>query len=559
MSRLRRNYETLSIGLIALIIYLAVAWQLAFQVEAYSIDAMARNNDARLILFAREPKLANIGFVWMPLPVVQQLPLVALPPLQVRGLAGSLATALMGAGLCALFTLILRQIGVPRLARWALVAAMGLNPMMVLYSANGMSEVSLAFFSVLMLWLYWRWHRDRSWLSLAGTGLAAMLACLVRYEAVVMVGVLFVFIAVETFFRHRPAWRTVESSLLVFGLPTLYALLAWLGAMGLIMGDPFYFARGDMSNAARVAYQIVDKPWLLPAKGHLLVAIGLAVQTVWAIGFPFIVLSGLVAVVALWRRNWFWLEAIVLAWSSLALTIYGLYQGVANFELRYMILAIPMGLLLAVGWLELVPRWRMVAGLLLAAAFAGAAWSASQAILTSVAHGDESPEYQGLLNGQTSPLLQPDIAMAQYIDAHVTGTVLLDENTSYSILFLSQHIERLVPRSDSLFGPALHDPAKYVNYILVRRPYLEPDAFQLTYPGFYDHGASWAQLVFDIGPWRLYRVVGGPLTPIANAPNLGRLMMPAQVVLILLFAALTVGLAANLIRRRQVAALAGVD
>ena len=136
---------------------------------------------------------------------------------------------------------------------------------------------------------------------------------------------------------------------------------------------------------------------------------------------------------------------------------------------------------------------------------------------------------------------------------------MLDENTSYSIVFLSQHIERLIPRSDSLFGPALRNPVQYVSYILVRRPYYEPDAFQLTYPGFYEHGASWTQLEYEVGPWRLYHVLGGPLAPAASAPNLGRLGLPAQMALIVLVAAMCLGLVANLMRRRQAAALAGVN
>ena len=557
MSRFRHIFEPASAGLLALSLYLAVAGQLAFRVQAFSVDAMARNNDARLILFAREPKIANVGFVWMPLPVFAQLPFALVPSLQAHGLAGSFVTALMGASLCALLMYFLRQLGVPPLGRWPLIAAFGLNPMLIMYAANGMSEMSLAFFSVLMVWFYWQWRSDQSWRSLAGAGLAAMLACLVRYEAIVMVAVLSVLIAVETLVRRPHARRIVESALLVFALPTLYTQVVWLGAMWLIMGDPLYFARGDMSNAARVGYQVVDKPWLLPAQGHLLAAITISLQTIWAIAFPFIVLTVLVSLVAVWHRNRFWLGVVCVAWSSLLLVILATYLGVANFELRYVILALPMSMLLAIGWLELVPRWRTVAGLALAVAFLAAAWSAGQAILHNVAHGDEAVGYQGLLSGQASPLLQSDQIMARYIDAHIPGSVLLDEKTSYSIIFLSEHIERFVPRSDSVFQPALRAPAKYVDFILVRQPYREPDAFQVAYPGFYEHGASWAELAFESGPWRLYRVLGRQGAHGLGRPDPGHLAPAARVALIGLFGGLCLVLTANLVRRRREATRAG--
>ncbi len=96
------------------------------------------------LLYSRDPHLAAIGFVWEPLQSFSDMLLLLgnhlWPALSHNDMAGSLVSALGMAGAAYQILMALREWGVSRLARLLLTAFFVVNPMVLYYGGNGMSE-----------------------------------------------------------------------------------------------------------------------------------------------------------------------------------------------------------------------------------------------------------------------------------------------------------------------------------------------------------------------------------------------------------------------------------
>ena len=86
----------------------------------------------------------------------------------------------MGAGAAFVLVLFLRRLRVPVILRWLIAAAFTCNPMIWIYSANGMSEMVFIFFLLLAIYCYYRWYETEGrWTFLSGCGLAMAGALLI--------------------------------------------------------------------------------------------------------------------------------------------------------------------------------------------------------------------------------------------------------------------------------------------------------------------------------------------------------------------------------------------
>ncbi|MBI3763383.1 MAG: glycosyltransferase family 39 protein [Chloroflexi bacterium] len=269
MTKRRTALELLVVGLSAFVANAIMAYLVVFRLNLFLTDAMARTRSAWQVFFSGEPKLANVGFVWAPLPTLLQLPFVLIPPLRYKGLSGNLVTVLAGAASAMLVALFLRRTKLPALLRWLMVAAFVLNPMVIFYSSNGMSEMVVILFVLAATYLYIRWHETGLWTYLAGAGAATGAAFLARYDALFVAVALTMAIGLEALVRRPDRPRFSESSVLMFGAPVAYIVALWIASNWAIMGDPLFFARSIYSNAGQIGYQLTIYTNLVPLKGNL--------------------------------------------------------------------------------------------------------------------------------------------------------------------------------------------------------------------------------------------------------------------------------------------------
>ena len=133
------------------------------------------------------PHLAAVGFVWDPLTSVADMVFLLgnhlWPALSHNDMAGSLVSALAMAGAVYQTSAALREWGVARTPRLTLTAFFALNPMILYYGGNGMSEGLYLFTLIASTRDLLRWMRDGDLRSLAYSAVALGLCYLTRNEA----------------------------------------------------------------------------------------------------------------------------------------------------------------------------------------------------------------------------------------------------------------------------------------------------------------------------------------------------------------------------------------
>lgn len=130
--------------LIALACYIVVSVLLDLKYKTFLGDAFSRMANGSYILYSRDPHLAAVGFVWEPLTSLADMVFLLgnhlWPALSHNDMAGSLTSSFSMAGAVYQLLLTLKESGVAQVPRLVLTALFALNPMILLYAGNGMSE-----------------------------------------------------------------------------------------------------------------------------------------------------------------------------------------------------------------------------------------------------------------------------------------------------------------------------------------------------------------------------------------------------------------------------------
>jgi len=169
--------------------YLAVAVAVILRAHSLIGDAWSRVGNAYYVLYSRDPHLAAIGFVWNPLPSIAVMPLLPFkafwPDIVATGFAASIVSAVcMTASVWQIHGIALDW-GVRRSARILVAVLFGLNPMILYYGANGMSEAMFILTLVVTVRYLGRWAQNGETVPLVVAAMALAAAYMTRYEAVV--------------------------------------------------------------------------------------------------------------------------------------------------------------------------------------------------------------------------------------------------------------------------------------------------------------------------------------------------------------------------------------
>ena len=351
--RLPRPGERSVVAVLALVAYLATA--LIVVVGAHSIigDAWSRVANAFYVLFSRDPHLAAVGFVWNPLPSLAVMPLLPFkaiwPDLVATGFAGSIVSAICMAGAVWQVHGIAMDWHVRRSARLIVALSFALNPMIVYYGANGMSEAMFILTLVIVVRYLARWATSAETLPLVVAGVALAAAYMTRYEAVVAaIGAFGVVVLVSVVRRKgRIGERTGEGLAdgAVLVTPFVTAFAGWAVASWLIVGDPF---QQFTSVYGVVSQLVVAQSGVASVTGQ-----GTSSAYVWVlrqlVGLePGILLVGLLGLAATFRGRWgLTMPAVAVLGGVVAFAVFGFLTGRTLGWLRYSITVIPLASILA--------------------------------------------------------------------------------------------------------------------------------------------------------------------------------------------------------------------
>lgn len=550
----------IAVYVVALALYLAVGYWLQVRNGFILGDALSRVSAAQSALFSRDPHLAAIGFIFTPLTAMVQIPAVLLSPLwpemTERAFSGSMMSALFMAGGVVQILGIGTDRGLPRSYVLAITALFALNPMIVFYGANGMSEAPFIFFTswAVRRLIMWMVDDDVHHLIAAG-GIAMGLAYLTRYDAVACVAAAGVLVGVTTYQRARAGprlRRALLDTLLVSG-PGFAAFVGWAGASWLITGEAFAQFTSQYGNAAILAQSGHQTETFAGGLVFALVCITLLAPTL----MPLVVWCG---IRRYHRQNWaVLLVPLMLYGAALAFQTYSYATGSTFPFLRFYIVAIPLSACLAMlavpdgafapttrrgryapapSVSPLTPprlRSKLVYPAV-AAVFAVAvpvtAWGMGQpryapqeyALGAVLAPDPNNVTVRKATEHRIAASFSTEREIANYLERLnlPESSVITDTVYGFAVTAASRRPKTFVVPSDPDFVALLNDPQNNgVKYLLAVPPTGRgiSDALNIRYPTLYDTGADIATRELEIPnngdsqpTWRLYRV-NEPLAP----------------------------------------------
>lgn len=302
-------------------------------------DAVAHLGIARRIVDSRNPGLAQLGGVWLPLPHLLMLPFIHRMEWWQNGLAGAFPSLLY---------YIFGVIGFYRLARrvmtpqwsFAATAFYALNPNLLYLSTTAMTE------PLFLAILIWATLLTMECVAAIGQGRAAFVArrliflallilaaVFTRYDGWIFGAAVWAVVTWQIYAgreRHKDLWRRIVPFYVVFTFLVVAGPLGWLAYNQHFFHDPLDFMRGPYSAAA------IDKRTSPPGSGHYpgwhhplwaLVLYTRAAQlcaAAWETGFVVMAaaIAGLVLSIRV-KSEW----PVVLLWMPLPFYVYSIAFG----------------------------------------------------------------------------------------------------------------------------------------------------------------------------------------------------------------------------------------
>ena len=511
------------VAIASMVLYLGVGIWLTSQ-DIIFPDSMSRVANGYYVVFSRDPHLAAIGFVWNPLPSLAAIPLLLLSPvipvLAAKAFAGTVVSAFCGALAMVLARRLLALFGMGRGAALVLTGILAVQPLILLAASSGASESMLLATALYATLNLTRWLRQDDPWYLVHTGLGIGLAYLVRYEAAAAALVTVLVVLGVSLWRSRGGRRAGMIFLLdcfLVGSPFATVFGAWALASRLVAGSWFETYTSQYGNTAQVTSARISIDGVTGGSPvGVLTYLGAQMFSV----APFAILFVIVAtVIAVRRRDAGVCACAAVLGGILAFDEWAFMSGSSFGWLRFQIMAVPWGLLMAgyvLGSLRdgkgraVIRRVTAWVVLISTVAPLPLAW---WAVTDSRLAREERLALSVAQGGQ--------YVMQEQVAAHLDslelpeGSVITDVAYSFPIVLASRRPRQFVITPDRDFQDKLSDPVVgKVRYALVTDPLSSTaDAVAIRFDGIYENGGGVATLEREWADsrgtrWRLYAFNG---------------------------------------------------
>ena len=538
------------VALITGLSYATAAGFLDFHYRIFPPDAVFRMANGFYVLYSRHFHLAAIGFVWNPLTsVADMVPLLFKDiwhPLVSRDVAASLASVIAMTGAVHQLRSMIKEWGIQRTPRLALVALFALNPMVIYYSANGMSEALYLFTTIGTARYLRRWFAEDDLRSLVNAGGMVALCYLAREEGVAIAAVSGLLVLVCSALRAKGQHRVLSAltDVMVYLLPVIASFVAWAFASLVITGSAFDQFTSQYGNSAQI--QDYGSYYHLQ-HGHYGARIAHEVTALESLAplLPLLILVA--AVAAIRRRDGQFLVPLAVFGGGIGFTMLSYLDNQIFPWFRFYILALPLEVLLVAAILaSLAPavepsnqtmrttktRASRVAISLIGACLAILLVAPS---LVTTAKAMDNPKIGIEESAQLVTVFHPSRYRTPPSDDAVLpilpyleklnlpdGDVVTDDayDCMATAIIRSSNPKIFVITNDSDFHRILSDPLTWnAHYLVVPPPGGIFNAVSGQYPTLYKNGGGFAKLIrqfpeTSICPTlRLYKVTGHTSTP----------------------------------------------
>jgi len=513
------RYEGLILAGVVFVAAIYAGYELVFHFHEVYGDAMSRVLPGLYIVWGGEFHLAAIGFYWSPLVVLLAVPFALLrsiwPPLMQYAFTANVLSACFAALGVYHMDRLLWRFGLNRPLRVFWVMLYAFNPLIFLYSSNGMSDGMLCAVIIACVDNLSEYIETERLLSLvvAGSWLAA--AFMVRYEAVPIGAGLGVGLAISIYLRDKN-WKKAEGVAISFLFPVVMAGLIWILLAWIIMKDPLYFLNSKYSNSAQIKMGGYNYPQVMAARHNLVVTIYQVfhfTDNFWPY-VPAVIVTTLLQI-----RKKPHLLGIPLVLASFGVPV--LQAGLlythrsADWD-RFFIYYVPFGVMLCGYALSLLtPKLRMIIGTLSVALFLSADYLAFVSIQSPVWGNGENGLVHDVIHSGSGNVVHVVIDYgyitsgrleAAYLNSHPDLVTLVSAFQDFGMMPFIQRSNSIVFNYQADFDSVLYNPRGRVNAILdVSNP---TDQINVAYPTMYSQGLPWLRLIHEFPNGdKLFRVL----------------------------------------------------
>lgn len=308
----------------------------------------------RVVDWADDPGLAQLGTNWLPLPHLMLLPFTLIEPMFTTGAAGLAVSLPCLAGASALLYRMIRvQLAAPAHLAAAGAALFALNPSILYLGLIAMTEAPFMLFFVGSAYFVQKWYlRPDDLRALAVASLCTAAATLCRYEGWVLPPLLAAIVS----------WRLARADLdvrkrvagIAVALLAFVGIAVWVAYNAILYGDPLEFANVEYYSAASQARARDIRQTLFLQPANVAWVYGVTALAVYG---PFLLLAAIAGYVLRWRKHALGPLLGYLALPplfTLILLLAGIGEMTFWFNSRFLILLAPLVVVLAVVFVQRV-------------------------------------------------------------------------------------------------------------------------------------------------------------------------------------------------------------
>ncbi|WP_028637327.1 hypothetical protein [Nocardioides sp. URHA0032] len=469
----RRWWESALVFLFFTVGYTWFGYWVVVDQHVVGFETLDRLNRALMVWHNDPAKLSAIGFDYPPLATLLIAPLAVF-----RGFVTSMAAVPLASAIFAAITMVglntmMRRALVAGPLRYALLLALGANPLVLLYATTGTRHFVWIAFVVTGLGSLFAWYitADVRFVMLAG--IAYSVAALSGYSSLtffvlsaIMIGAILA--------RLGADGTEVEGTVVGFAAPTVYVIALWTVFNLVLLLSPFSWITRSSDAASSGGLEMFSAVDLLRATGELV----LYGAPIAIIVLPALIFSGFA------RGNPFALWLGVLLGAAILTPALAVALRLTDSPML-MRNALPILLLSVVGAIWLARSAEegstLVAAVVIVGLLVSIPWTLNEmktyrfqnleAPFAAALTTGESQEGAETLNGEKVGIVSEQ-AMAEYIRNNVSqdNSILTDNAQTYAVMMLTGHPELFFDRVDRSDGPwkeAARNPAEYVDYLLM--------------------------------------------------------------------------------------------
>lgn len=469
----RRWWESLLVFVLFTGAYAWFGYWLVVEKHVVGFETLDRLNRGLMIWHNEPPKLSAIGFDYPPLATLAVAPLAIF-----RGLASSLAivplaSAVYGALTMVSLNTLMRRATIIAPLRAAVLVSLGLNPLVVLYAANGARHFIWISLLVVAIGAIVAWFITADVRFVMVSGLAFSLAALAGYSSLIWFA--FAALLIGGILARLGADGTeVEGTVVGFASPVVYVVALWTAFNLLLLKDPFNWITQSSDGAGSGGLQDFTALQIARATGELV----LYSAPIAIVVLPALIFTGLA------RSNPLAMWLAVLLMVAIAIPPGAILLGLTDSPMN-MRNGLPILLIAVIGAIWLARSSAGGNGLVVAALIVGllasVPWTFEamktyryqnlEGAFANAVSTRQSQEGARTLDGETIGIVSEQ-AMSEYISTNIDGenSILTDNAQTYAVMLLTGSPDIFFDRVDKSDGPwqqAAKDPARHVDYLLL--------------------------------------------------------------------------------------------